>query len=1619
MFNPIEASDSIKRSFIDYISTTFSIADPYYQRLFRKALARDGVIGKGPFLDIGGSYKSGKSLKELADNGQASKLFRSLENVPEKDKELKYERPLYWHQEEALSRARAGGNLVVTTGTGSGKTECFLLPILQDLLEQKESGTLTRAVRAIIIYPMNALANDQMKRLRKTLATCPEITFGLYNSNTRHMQTRAYADYRSLYGSEPLPNEIISREAMQEEPPHILITNYSMLEYMMLRPKDDAVFSGANLRYIVLDEAHIYKGATGIETAILMRRLRARISRPNSVQYILTSATLGDKEADSQIVEFAENLCGTHFNTENIIRSIEVKQPMIVRRNFPTRLFEELYYGTRPISEILKEYNADFAPNGDDNEKIFELMLRSSLFGNLRRIANGALTVSKMAGEMGVSSEVLVYLIAASAKAVKDGASLIKPRYHFFLRALEGVYITLAGNRDLYLTRKQYDEMGNPVFECAICKDCGRIALAGILDYGRLLHPKQGFDDNTDFFLIKQDNEAGFFSDEDEEQPYDMDNGDGKDENDYILCPVCGAIEMDSMVTRAPLCEHSPYSYIRLRKARLRKNGDAACPACEFGSIHRFYLGYEAATAVLGTALYEQLPEYEAIPIPTSEEPEKETGFFDITKARTPKHIKRARQFLTFSDSRADAAFFASYMEKSYQEFLRRRGLWQVCDKMLNDGRLVLTVREAVSTLARLFEDNRTFVELGKEGESQTDICRSQAYIAVMNELASSRRTSGLVQLGKLTYHYAPKSRERLSAWNHATEIIASNMPSPEYAERDAKSLLNLLMLDVVYGGALDAGDEFALNAEEREYLFYAPVAKKIVKMKREGDKNYLIGWVPRQRTGKTKNFYPSTRMTRVMRSMRLEPEKAWSLLTELWEKILGFEDDTEYALSVQDFDIILYDPEPGERVRGLRLYRCDKCGRVTVHNCQDRCVNVKCSGILIDYDPVSANVSNHYASLYSSTSMKPLYIKEHTAQLSRERGTEYQKMFVEKKINALSSSTTFEMGVDVGSLETVFLRDVPPTPANYVQRAGRAGRSLQSAAYALTYAKLSSHDFTYFEHPENMINGLIKAPLFRLENEKIIRRHINAVALSAFLKEHEEVYDGDNQSELLNSDGYEKLKNFLDLRPAYLKKLLKDSIPSGNYGIDDWSWTEHLVGESGILEIAVRDFRATVAFLESERERCRKEGNDGAAAAVASKLRNFRADKNTDKSYGVAPRKSLIDFLVRNNVLPKYGFPVDTVELLPDPISAKEANRPQMQRDLQLAIAEYAPGSEVVADGMLYTSRYIHKSASKSAHNWEYGWFSTCTNNECKAENYYSDSAVRDDLTCRSCGQIIGKYHWKKTLEPRRGFLAGNSGNDKAKPAKMRKPEKNYKTDDFYIGDPSRRIIDKRVFSTDGNTIQVESTANDSLVVRTQTKFRVCTTCGYATGEDEVYIKKHQNAFGNKCPNEESGLEFFLTHEFKTDVARITFAADKATDYDCMLSVLFALIEAMSKELDIERNDIKGCLYKTKLENGMLVYNLIIYDSVAGGAGHSRRLVTPDGTVLSKVIRRAVRIMDNCDCEPSCYKCLRNYYNQKLHDHLNRKSAADFLRNFAGEIAPVEDATKTLSGPRMIRCRL
>ena len=1593
MFDPIKMATEIKDSYVDYITTTFSLADKEYEAEFRKELQKDGAVARGPYIDIGGSYETEHTLNELIHEHKISSLFSQLEPVSEKERELKLDRPLYRHQEVALLKAAAGENLVVTTGTGSGKTESFLLPIINHLLREQEAGTLSAGVRAIIIYPMNALANDQMKRMRALFKRYPQICYGVYNGNTEHTQSKAISEYRRTYHDadgnpiDPAPNEIISREVMQRTPPHILITNYSMLEYMMLRPKDDAVFSGAKLKYIVLDEAHIYKGATGMETSLLMRRLRARISEPDSVQYILTSATLGGPEADDEILGFADKLCGVPFKRSGIVRSTEKKAAMEGMLDFSPDIFTELQHAPS-ISGVLERYNADFAPNSDDGEKLYEFFLHSRLFAALRKAAQQPITVSQLRKALSdicpITNEQIVDFIAVCAKAEKDGASLIKPRYHFFIRALEGAYITLNTPKRLFLQRKHFLEKagsgeGETVFEAAVCSDCGRLAIVGQMDGGYLVQSsRKGEDDSSSIFYLKNSEDEVLLDD-------DSDEDEG--ENDYVVCPVCGAISSEADLHFKPLCEHNEKYYRHIYRVEVSKRHGMKCPACSFGSFRRFYLGSEAATAVLGTELFEQLPSEEVI-VQSDENQGATSGRRSLfAKAVQPRKIRRKimPQFLCFSDSRSEAAFFASYMERSYGEFLRRRGIWHVAEKYRSNGVGKVGMFQFVDELSRYFENNRSFVEwnaadtpdMGRLAAQS----RSNAWVAVLNEMFNARRGTSLVSMGVLSFEY------------RRNESIAFAFQNEPYnlSSQEAKDLLNLLSQDAVFAGAIDAGQEYTLSAAEREYIFFSPNSKKLVLVKAGEDakKSWLTGW--RGRCRENGSYYPNTRLIRLSKALDISYEEADEILGDYWFNVFQVETD-EFVLNANDFDICIGGTE------GSQFYRCKKCGRITPYNVKNMCSSVKCSGTLEAFDPLAASSDNHYARLYRSERSDPLYIKEHTAQLAKDQQTLYQEAFVHKKINALSCSTTFEMGVDVGSLETVYMRDVPPSPANYVQRAGRAGRAKHSAAFVMTFAKLSSHDFTYYDDPTAMISGKIKAPVFEIENEKILNRHIFAVALSSFFAVHSEVYDGDNQSMLLNEGGYELLKDYLATKPQDLQQLLINSIPAKMHrrlGIVDFGWVDRLCGPEGVLELAVQDFRRTVDEMQKELSACRRRKDDEAAGMWSRNLRNFRCAKEDN-----AGKKSLIGFLVRNNVLPKYGFPVDTVELIPDINSVGRGKSLQLARDLQMAIAEYAPGAQVVADGKMYISRYIRKMPGKNtATAWEQGFYCpSCPS--CNQANFTKDPVPSTGRECVSCHTPIKRMRWLKTIEPRMGFCA----EKEARAVPMHRPMHDFKTDDYYIGDPHRNLIAKQSFIVNDQVMHIESTANDSLVVVGQSEYRVCPVCGYAT--EGPMPTEHKTVRGYRCANQESKASSYrLSHDFKTDVARITFESSDASNRNTMLSVLYALLEGLSREMGIERTDIKGCLFYTS-SNGFMVYSLVLYDAVAGGAGHVRRIVTDDGAAFQRVLKRAISVVDGCDCDSSCYRCLRNYYNQKIHDLLSRKQASSFLHHWLGDMhaVPADD---------------
>lgn len=314
--NPIEMSQYINDQYKEYLQSSFEFKTPKLQKLFEKQLDIEDLF-KGPYVDLNLPFKRGMSLDEMISEGTVCKSFRKLGN-------MNFERPLYSHQEESIRRICSGRSAIITTGTGSGKTESFLYPILNELMTDLENGNKEVGVRAIFLYPMNALVNDQIDRVRKILITCPEITYGFFTGETKETVSK---NYREKYGAENnifIPeNELVSREEIRKQPPHLLFTNYSMLEYLLIRPNDYSIFAPENLnnwKFVILDEAHSYYGSLGIELSLLMRRLTGLA--PKKPRFILTSATLGEQgKSEDEILHFARNLTSANFDIDDIIFS--------------------------------------------------------------------------------------------------------------------------------------------------------------------------------------------------------------------------------------------------------------------------------------------------------------------------------------------------------------------------------------------------------------------------------------------------------------------------------------------------------------------------------------------------------------------------------------------------------------------------------------------------------------------------------------------------------------------------------------------------------------------------------------------------------------------------------------------------------------------------------------------------------------------------------------------------------------------------------------------------------------------------------------------------------------------------------------------------------------------------------------------------------------------------------------------------------------------------------------------------------------------------------------------------------------------------------------------------
>jgi len=1612
--NPRITTEKIRTEYQEYISSILTVKDSEITKLARKTVKNTDFV-KGPYLETTLPFEQGKSLSDLAKEGLLSDEFSKMgKNVHYKDWKLRI------HQENALRHFITDDkNMIISTGTGSGKTECYLYPIFNELMRQKERCELDDGVRALLIFPMNALANDQQKKLRKLLKDYPDITFGRYTGETEHKYTketaeeaeiRLHAEYDDSHCNETdidlrnsIPNEYMCREYMAKKPPHILLTNYAMLEYMLLRPDTAPFFdnnSAKNWRFIVIDEAHTYKGSQGTEIAYLLRRLKERIrhNMHDSFKCIATSATLGSEDSKSDLAKFAESLFDEPFSADDVITTKRSTR----RRKENSKAYSPSDY------KKLKKISSDLSEDEREKYLYSELVNDSRLFlvydalnNKPKRIEEVAKYVFADINNSKEQEEALINLIELAACARKDNteSALLPARYHLFVKSLEGMFVQFYPEKNVYLDRieKKWSDGNNySVFELANCQKCEQEYLVGktitidgkdyLVQTSTLEKPEFYFISNT----ISDDVDIEYDEDDVIEEA-EKTSGLGK----YHLCLSCGRISDYNLSIDYNCCGCNDSKKIATvyNLNYSGKDGESnCCPCCastKRGLIKKFLTANQPATFTVAKSLYDSIP-----PRPIQYNKHVTNDIFDDIFAddinETNNIVDRSfidesgRKLLIFSDNRQEAAFFAGFFEKRYMQIMWRKIILK-CLKASNNK---LIISDLITKAMDEAEKYDLFsYDLTTDSE-MTDIQKkSTAAHYIMQEFLNPDQITGLEGLG-----YIYIQPEGLPNLKDSFELVGLK-------GNEVWNLIIYIMNTLRQKGIVDYPDEVRATddffAPRNHYGYFRQIGSA-------SDRNgYIYGYMPQDgHSNKRLSIISKLESLNGVDKDLIETvatedlKKTYSLLCKLINAKYIIESSdrtngTKYCLNHAkwSFNYINDNDE---------LFRCNKCGKIFAYSIKNLCPEMRCNGSLVRIKAKDVRNTPYYSSIYEDEKMIPMLAKEHTAQLTSKKAGNYQKWFEEGKINVLSCSTTFEMGVDVGELEATFQRNVPPETSNYIQRAGRAGRRTSSAAFSVTFSRRSSHDMTFFNDPTGIIAGKINAPILEVDNEKIAQRHLNSIIVSWFFKKHPEFFYNNTQEIVSygeDSNMVTVLKDELSNHPKLLLETIHNVLPDSmckKLDVDNWSFIDDIVGDSGSLTRAVEertnDIKGLKNYIDEIIEKNKESNKSLKMAYPAERLIN------------TLESESSINFLSSKCVLPKYGFPVDSVSL--DIISGnnEEANSIDLTRDLKLAISEFAPPAKVIADGRVWKSYAINTIPDKSWPTYIYYECQKC-NRIYPPELPMTDITVDLDevgaLQCKLCGKIMKA---RKFIIPIFGF--STSMNDKPGLVGDSRPKSYYSTQTQFWGidDLTEKEKEEQLSESldiNGKKIEITYSPGGKLFVLNQGRGKrgisVCPTCGFAI-EPGTKIKggKHNNKFDRKCSGNKL-INVSLGHAFSTDILKIVLPEHKINldsnenieSKDQYLSTLFAILEGASKSLGINRDDISGCVTGDR--------ELVLFDDTPGGSGYVKNIYQSFKDVLLAA-RDKVSGICGCTEETSCYGCLRNYSNQFCHDNLSRGLAFRYL---------------------------
>jgi superfamily II DNA/RNA helicase len=1281
-----EFRNEVVADYRKYIESFISIADPRIRQKVDQEL-QGGLLWRDPLVQINPNFARGKKIDDLIEekllHPECGRIFRRSKKETDGSG---YPLNLHLHQEEAIRLACEKKNYILCTGTGSGKSLAYMIPIIDHVLRAGSD----RGIRAIIVYPMNALANSQARELEKFL----KDGYGQGNSPVT---------FRRYTGQE----KQAERDEIMNDPPDVILTNYVMLELILTRVEEKKLVEAAKgLSFVVLDEMHTYRGRQGADVALLMRRLRDLVGADDML-CIGTSATLASRGAFSQqqdeIAQLGRTLFGAEFEPSSIVGEtlqraaapfdFESDQGIAALRTRVTGLFH-------PKTDY-EEFTAD--PLVSWIEATLGLRTEKET-GRLKRAVPISVTgdegaAKKLADVIGVDIDICRAVLENTlldgfiSKNPANEVPVFAFRLHQFISRGDTVYASLEAEDSRYLTLNPQQlvpgHREKRLYPLAFCRETGKDYYSvwlekhsdGISFTARNIYEREGEESRTAGYLYLS-----------ADRPWNFEESSTKllerIPGDWIVIDKTGreSVNKDKRDLLPRRFQISP-------DGKTDENGievaffEAPLRFCLYGGVSYQVTkrstdyermagvggeGRSSATTILSLATYRNL---------------KSSAEFAPT----------ARKLLAFSDNRQDASLQAGHFNDFVGVGLLRTAICAAVKvgNGVEHENITQAVFDSLALPLTEYSNNPRPNKWAVDeiGRALKEVLGYLIYVDLRRGWRIS--SPNLEQCGLLNIHY--RNLEEICADANTWQGTASQLLNlvPEVRSRIAKTLLDHLRrelaIDINY---LEADHQQRIRQlssqrlkspwalDESERLTTAFVAKP--KSQQAGDARDSIYVSSRGRFGMwlRKGI---ARGGKERQSMSETQEIIQDLCRVLAACGLLKELETEKRTN---------DDLPGYQVKASAFIWKSGDGKVAFHD-----------PVRVPRPPADGLRTNKFFVDYYTTkgaSFSGAHAKEHTAQVPKDQRELREEEFRNGQLPVLYCSPTMELGIDISDLNVVGLRNVPPTPANYAQRSGRAGRSGQPAFVFAYCAGGNPHDQYFFRRPNLMVAGQVAAPKLELANEDLLRSHIHAIwlqesgmSLGRCLTEILDVR-GENPSLVIVESKQAALD---DSKPKERAKKRATLILSGIIDIlraTTWysdSWLEEVIRNIPLAFQQATErwktlYRAAVQQAETY-GKIEQAGN--ASAQERERASRLRAE-------AVAQIKLLLDadsafqsdfysyrYFASEGFLPGYNFPRLPVSAFIPGRKSQEKRDEYLSRPRFLAITEFGPGAFVYHEGSRY----------------------------------------------------------------------------------------------------------------------------------------------------------------------------------------------------------------------------------------------------------------------------------------------------------------------------------------------